>query len=87
MGHADHLVLGDYNAVCFECGFKFKASELKRHWKGYHVCSNCWEPRHPQDFVRAAPEEGTVPWAQPEPADIFVDSGVPDFEPYDPDNP
>lgn len=56
---------GDYNAVCYECGRKFKASELRRHWQGYFVCPEHWEPRQPQDFVRGIQDVQTVPWAQP----------------------
>lgn len=71
MGRADYLALGDYNAVCFECGRKFKASMLKKHWQGYYVCPAHYEPRQPQDFVRSVPDLMTPPWAQPMPADIF----------------
>ena len=72
MGKADHLVLGDHNATCYECGKKFKASMLKKHWQGYYVCPAHWEPRETQDFVRAVPDDMGVPWSQPVPADIFV---------------
>ena len=65
MGRADYLKLGDWNAACFECGRKFKASTLQRHWKGYYVCPEHWEPRQPQDFVRAIAEKPAPPWAQP----------------------
>jgi hypothetical protein len=82
----DHLVLGDWNAACFECGRKMKASMLKVHWKGYRVCPEHWEPRHPQDFVGTPPVETTPPWTQPQ-IDVFVDNGIPDFPPYDPLNP
>lgn len=71
-GKADYLELGDHNAVCYECGRKFKASQLKRHWQGYYVCEQHWEPRHPQDFVRGVQENITPPWTQPMPQDIFV---------------
>ena len=37
------LVLGDYNAACFECGRQHKASMLMKHWKGYYVCPEHWE--------------------------------------------
>lgn len=66
-GHADYLQLGDWNAVCFECGRKFKASELLKHWRGYWVCKQHWEPRHPQDFVRAPPPPVPPPFVQPMP--------------------
>lgn len=84
MGTADHFVLGDYNAVCGECGKKCKASQMKRSWKGYYTCSPCWEPRHPQDFVKGVPAEQPVPWSQPPPADTFIDSGIPTATPYVP---
>lgn len=71
MGRADYLDLGGYNATCYECGMKFKASELKRHWQGYYVCPEHWEARHPQDFVRGVPDVQTPPWTQPQ-SDAFV---------------
>lgn len=57
---------GDYNAVCWECGSVRKFSELKKHWKGYYVCPEHWEPRHSQDFVRGTTDNQTVPYPQPE---------------------
>ncbi len=72
MGIADHnYEQGGWNAVCFECGRKRKASRLKRHWQGYYVCPEHWEPRQPQDFVRAKADIQTPPWVQPMPADTF----------------
>jgi len=71
MGKADYLQLGDWNTVCYECGKKFKASMLKKHWQGYWVCPTCWEPRHPQDFVKAVQDVVTPPWVQPLPAAVF----------------
>ena len=72
MGRADYLALGDWNVVCYECGHKFKASMMKRHWQGYWVCPAHWEPRQPQDFVRSVPDNMTPPWVQPMPADTFT---------------
>ncbi len=71
-GRADHLDLGDWNAVCYQCGRKRKASTLVKHWQGYYVCREHWEPRQPQDFVRSVPDVQTPPWTQPMPADVFV---------------
>ena len=71
-GRADYLVLGDYNAQCYECGRKYKASQLKKHWQGHYVCKQCWEPRQPQDFVRAVPDVQTPPWTQPLPAAAYA---------------
>jgi len=58
-GPNDHLVLGDWNAVCYECGRKQKASTMKRHWQGYYLCPDHWEPRQPQDFVRGTKDTAT----------------------------
>lgn len=52
-GKHDSYKPGDYNAICDGCGFKFKASMLKKRWDGYMVCEKDWEPRHPQDLVEA----------------------------------
>lgn len=65
MGRADYLKLGDWNAVCFRCGFKFKAAELRKEWEGFYVHGRCWEPRQPQDFAKGVPDIQTVPWSQP----------------------
>jgi hypothetical protein len=70
-GRADFFSDGDWNAVCFECARKRKASEMVRHWKGYYVCSEHWELRHSQDFVRGVSGAQPLPWTQP-PADAFI---------------
>jgi hypothetical protein len=70
-GRADYYEFGGYNAVCYECGRKRKASTLKKTWQGYFVCPEHWEPRQPQDFVRVIPDIITPPWAQPMPQDHF----------------
>ena len=71
-GRADYLLLGDWNAVCYECGRKRKASTLMRHWQGYYVCPEHWEPRQPQDFVRSVLDVQTPPWTQPMPGNAFL---------------
>jgi len=68
-GRADHLDLGNWNAVCYQCGRKRKASSLSRNWQGFYVCKEHNEPRQPQDFVRSVPDVITPPWAQPMPED------------------
>jgi hypothetical protein len=59
-----HYVPGDWNVICYICGFTFKASQLRKHWKGYYVCPKDWEPRHPQDFVKAPQPEQLPAWVQ-----------------------
>ena len=35
-------------ALCDRCSFEYKLSELKEEWTGFKVCSECYEPKHPQ---------------------------------------
>src|SRR3990167_4141973 len=50
---------GDYWAVCDRCGFDFRVSKLREEWTGAVVCTTCWEPRHPQDFVKSVEDNQT----------------------------
>jgi len=68
----NRLVLGDYNAECDRCRFKYKASELKKEWTGLMVCVHCWEPRHPQDFIRGVKEAEPLPWTRPVPVLTYI---------------
>ena len=76
-GRYDYYAKGDWNATCYACGKKFKASMLRKTWQGYYACDECWEPRHPQDFVRGVADSQTPPWTQPRPADVFVEICTP----------
>jgi len=62
---------GDWNAICDRCGGVFKASELKKEWDGLMVCKRDWEPRHPQERVKAKKDDQSVPWSRPEKEPIF----------------
>ena len=35
-------------AICDQCGQKYKLLELIKDWKGFKVCTECYEPKHPQ---------------------------------------
>jgi hypothetical protein len=35
-------------ALCDQCGQRYKLLELIRDWKGFKVCEECYEPKHPQ---------------------------------------
>lgn len=63
---------GDWNAICDACGRHVKASELRRRWDGFMVCSRDWETRHPQDFVRGVVDTQAPVWTRPEPEDYFI---------------
>lgn len=63
---------GDFKRVCDECGFVVYASQTRKRWDGLIVCEADWEPRHPQDFVKARRDRQIVPDPRPEPADRSV---------------
>src|SRR3990167_10513331 len=63
---------GDWNAICDVCGFKFKASQLRKRWDGLMVCDIDWESRHPQELIRPIPDDPKLPWTRPEPTDRFT---------------
>lgn len=62
----DRAEVGAWNAKCDRCGWSFKNYELKKTWDGFYVCDECWEPRHPQDFVRGVEDDPSVPWTRPD---------------------
>lgn len=68
----DDFVLGDFNSICDECGFKYKGSQLKKRWDGAMVCQKDWEPRHPQDLIKLNQERNAVKDPRPEPEHHFV---------------
>lgn len=39
-------------AVCDQCSFQFKLNQLIKDWKGFKVCVDCYEPKHPQLYPR-----------------------------------
>jgi hypothetical protein len=69
----NYLRLGDWNAICDVCGFKYKASELKKRWDNLMVCSKDYEHRHPQLYIHVSPDSSNLPWTRQEPEDLFLD--------------
>lgn len=65
---------GDHWVQCQRSGKIIRASEARREWTGLIVCKEYWEPRHPQDFVRARPDrqlaKGLI---NPETPDRYLD--------------
>ena len=69
----NHLLLGNWNALCDSCGRKFKALDLQKRWDGLMVCREDFEQRHPQDLLRVQREQISVPWSRPYPAqDTYI---------------
>jgi len=77
MGQSDYYRHGSWNVICDRCGFKYKAEQLRKEWTGLRTCdgggtNQCWEVRHPQDFVKGRRDKQAPPWTQPEPTDSFT---------------
>ena len=65
------FISGEWNLICDSCSIKYKANKAKQRWDGFIVCPNCYEQRHPQDFVKAKIDKIIVPYIRP-PNDIFI---------------
>jgi C4-type Zn-finger protein len=72
MGNANYLEIGSYNFICDRCGFKFKSSKMKKEWNGLVVCYKCFEPRHPQDHVKASTQRNKVLITRPDTEPTFI---------------
>ena len=67
-----NYIPGQWNFICDSCGQKLKAGVAKKRWDGFRVCPECFETRHPQDFLRSKPDRQVVPWVRPLTTDIFL---------------
>jgi hypothetical protein len=63
-------VQGAWKAVCDRCGSEVLNTALRREWNGLRTCPDCWEPRHPQDYLRGRKDNQAPPWTRPEPPDV-----------------
>jgi len=66
---------GDHWATCQRCGRVFRSSKLRKEWTGLWVCSEDFESRHPQDFVRSVKDSIAVYPALPEATDEYISRG------------
>lgn len=68
----DNYKHGDYKVQCDFSGFMCHASETRVTWQGYRVRKDFWEPRHPQDFVRAVTDDPSAPDPRPKKTADYV---------------
>lgn len=62
---------------CMRCGFDYRADQIRKEWTGVLVCQQCWEPRHPQDFVRGMTDRITPDGPiNPPPTEINADESA-----------
>jgi ribosome-binding protein aMBF1 (putative translation factor) len=66
---------GQWNAVCDRCGTTHKNVDLRQEWTGLRVCSDCYDPRHPQDYLRGKADHQAPPWTRPKPPEKDVSPG------------
>lgn len=67
----NYYISGEWNVICDSCSKKIKSKDAKERWDGFIVCPNCFEYRHPQDYVKARQDKITVPFVRPRPVDAF----------------
>jgi hypothetical protein len=64
---------GDFWRICDRCGLKVRQSKTRKTWDNLWTCAaTCWEPRHPQDFVKGKADKQSVPEPRPEATDYFL---------------
>lgn len=63
---------GDFWRICDRCGFQVRASQTAKEWTNLVVCLECFDVRHPQDFVRGRKDRQRVPDPRPEMTDNIV---------------
>jgi hypothetical protein len=76
MGRTSYFEPGSWNFWCQQCGKRLKATEGRRRWDGLWVGPECFEIRHPQDFVRGIPDRQSVPWSTGDPPWVYVGNAV-----------
>lgn len=65
MAGTGYFLPGSADAQCDTCGRIFKMADLRKMWNGFWVDEDCFEVRHPQDFVRAVRDDPSLPVARP----------------------
>lgn len=63
---------GSWRVVCDVCGLQFPSTSMQTRWDGLIVDRACYEPRHPQDFVRGVPDLMAAPYVRNEPSPTFL---------------
>jgi hypothetical protein len=65
-----------YPVICQRCSFRYQAHQLRKEWTGFMVCEYCYDPRHPQDYVKAVPDDMRVPYTRPENTTVSVEADI-----------
>lgn len=65
-----------YKVICQRCGFEYKNWQLQKEWTDLMVCEYCYDPRHPQDYVKAMPDDMRVPYVRPENLTVSIEADI-----------
>jgi len=76
MSGRDYYKSGENNVICDQCGFKYKANELRKQWDGLWVCKKCFDKRNPQDFVRGVKDDTSPNLSRPRGSLVFTDEAT-----------
>ena len=72
----DSIFLTEYvyagEDICMRCGVVYPETKLKKEWTGLKVCRDCYDPRHPQDFVRGVYDRQSVHDPRPDPTPVYL---------------
>lgn len=66
---------GDHLALCDICSRKFYGSELRKNYRGFMVCKDDYETRHPQESIKVKKERIKVDNPRPQTEDRFLEPG------------
>lgn len=71
MNHRPRYIPGDYLMIDDMSGFVIRRSQARKQWNGLIVDKKDWEAEHPQNYLRAIPDDSSVPEPRPEATDTF----------------
>lgn len=66
---------GDNYFICPICGLKKRVSDGRYQWDKEFVCKDDWDPRHPQELIKARKDRISACISRPEAIDTFIDVG------------
>jgi ribosome-binding protein aMBF1 (putative translation factor) len=66
------MVSPHVRGICDRCGFEYPLVTLRKEWTGLKVCRECYDIRHPQEFVRGKADKQAVADPRPDPEPVFV---------------
>jgi hypothetical protein len=78
---ASYYAPGAHWAICDRCGMRYRPWQMRTEWTGLRVChgestQDCFEVRHPQQYVRGRADRQAVANPRPDPTPVFQSEGV-----------